>query len=178
MDEVDLMKEKNTKTHEIEHEKEETDENEDQEDWEGGDTELLLPLGSSSVMVHNEQHSMSMFVMFLQLDTVSLGQACLLELFNHIVRERVITRLKHAVILGYVIGCDIRNYFLVLSSKLQQIDKVSSPLTDCHRRLNGNTGLRIFVESQFPPSTVNAAIEDSLAELEHYLRTLNHADFR
>ena len=122
VDEVDLLKEKNTKTQEIEPGKEGQEEKE--EEWEGGDTELLLPLGSSSVMVHNEQHSMSMFVMFLQLDTVSLGQACLLELFNHIVRERVITRLKHAVILGYVIGCDIRNYFLELSSKLQQIDKV------------------------------------------------------
>ena len=63
------------------------------------------------------------------------------------------TKLKHIVILGYVIGCDIR-------------------------KLNNNTGLRIYVESQFPPTTVNEAIEECLAEMEEYLRTLNHADFK
>merc|ERR1719244_327990 len=95
----------------------------------------MIPLGSHSVMVHNEHHTMSMFVMYLQLDNTSLEKCCLLEVFTHIVRERIINRLKHVVILGYVIGCDIR-------------------------KLNNNTGLRIYVESQFPPDTVNDAIEE------------------
>ena len=34
------------------------------------------------------------------------------------------------------------------------------------------------MESQFPPTTVNSAIEECLAEMEEYLRTLNHADFK
>ena len=38
-------------------------------------------------------------------------------MFTHIVRESIVTKLKHVVILGYVIGCDIR-------------------------KLNNNTGLR------------------------------------
>lgn len=46
------------------------------------------------------------------------------------------------------------------------------------RKLNNNTGLRIFVESQFPPDTVNEAIEECLADLETYLKTLSHSDFR
>ena len=75
------------------------------------------------------------------------------QVFTHIVRESIVTKLKHIVILGYVIGCDIR-------------------------KLNNNTGLRIYVESQFPPTTVNEAIEECLAEMEEYLRTLNHADFK
>ena len=29
---------------------------------------------------------------------------------------------------------------------------------------------RIYVESQFPPTAVNAAIEECLAEMDHYLR--------
>jgi len=104
-------------------------------------------------MVHNEHHTMSMLIVFLQLDTTSLEKSCLLEVFTHIVRESIVTKLKHVVILGYVIGCDIR-------------------------KLNNNTGLRIYVESQFPPTTVNEAIEECLAEMDHYLRTLNHADFK
>ena len=44
--------------------------------------------------------------------------------------------------------------------------------------MNNNTGLRIFVESQFPPDTVNDAIEECLDDLDTYLRTLNHSDFR
>ena len=36
------------------------------EEVEEQDTELLLPLGSHSVMVLNEQHTMSMLVIFLQ----------------------------------------------------------------------------------------------------------------
>ena len=117
------------------------------------DQDLLLPLGTNSVMVHNEQHTMSMLVMFLQLDTTNLEKFCLLEVFTHLIRGRIIARLKHIVILGYVIGCDIR-------------------------KINNNTGLRIYVESQFPPSTVNLAIEESLQEVETFLRTLNHADFK
>merc|ERR1719237_2021518 len=93
-----------------------------------------------------------MLILFLQLDTTSLEKSCLLEVFTHIVRESIVTKLKHVVILGYVIGCDIR-------------------------KINNNTGLRIYVESQFPPSTVNLAIEESLQEVETFLRTLNHADF-
>ena len=34
------------------------------------------------------------------------------------------------------------------------------------------------MESQFPPSAVNDAIEDCLSDLEAYLKTLNHADFK
>ena len=96
---------------------------------------------------------MSMMVVFLQLDTTSLEKSCLLEVFTHIVRESIITKLKHVVILGYVIGCEIR-------------------------KLNNNTGLRIYVESQFPPTTVNNAIEDCLAEVDEYLKSLNHSDFK
>ena len=117
------------------------------------DQDLLLPLGTNSVMVHNEQHTMSMLVMFLQLDTTNLEKFCLLEVFTHLIRGRIIAKLKHIVILGYVIGCDIR-------------------------KINNNTGLRIYVESQFPPSTVNQAIEECLEEVETFLRTLNHADFK
>merc|ERR550532_2208356 len=91
-------------------------------------------------MVHNEQHTMSMLVMFLQLDTTNLEKFCLLEVFTHLIRGRIIAKLKHIVILGYVIGCDIR-------------------------KINNNTGLRIYVESQFPPSTVNQAIEECLEEV-------------
>ena len=29
---------------------------------------------------------------------------------------------------------------------------------------------RIYVESQFPPTAVNEAIEECLAEMDHYLR--------
>ena len=86
-------------------------------------------------------------------------------MFTHIVRESIVTKLKHVVILGYVIGCDIR-------------------------KLNNNTGLRweydssgyflasignffrIYVESQFPPTTVNNAIEECLAEMDQYLRSI------
>lgn len=117
------------------------------------DQELLLPLGTNSVMVHNEQHTMSMLVMFLQLDNTNLEKLCLLEVFTHLVRERIINKLREEVILGYVIGCDIR-------------------------KLNNSTGLRIYVESQFPPSTVHDAIEDILSELEAYLKTQNHSDFK
>ena len=31
---------------------------------------------------------------------------------------------------------------------------------------------RIYVESQFPPSTVNEAIEECLAEMDQYLRSI------
>ena len=117
------------------------------------DQDLLLPLGTNSVMVHNEQHTMSMLVMFLQLDNTNLEKLCLLEVFTHLVRERIINKLREEVILGYVIGCDIR-------------------------KLNNSTGLRIYVESQFPPSTVHDAIEDILSELEAYLKTQNHSDFK
>ena len=123
------------------------------EEVEEQDTELLLPLGSHSVMVLNEQHTMSMLVIFLQLDCTTLERACLLEVFTHLVRERIVTKLRHVVILGHGIGCDIR-------------------------KLHGNTGLRITVESQFPPSAVNTAVEESLAELEAHLRSLTHADFK
>ena len=33
---------------------------------------------------------------------------------------------------------------------------------------------RIYVESQFPPTAVNAAIEECLAEMDHYLRSTLH----
>ena len=123
------------------------------EEEEGTDHDLLVPHGTNSVMVHNEHHTMSMMVVFLQMDTTSLEKSCLLEVFAHIVRESIITKLKHVVILGYVIGCEIR-------------------------KLNNNTGLRIYVESQFPPTTVNNAIEDCLADVDEYLKTLSHSDFK
>ena len=123
------------------------------EEEEEQETEVLVPLGTNSVMVHNEQHTMSMLVMFLQLDNTNLEKLCLLEVFTHLVRERIINKLREEVILGYVIGCDIR-------------------------KLNNSTGLRIYVESQFPPSTVHDAIEDILSELEAYLKTQNHSDFK
>ena len=75
------------------------------------------------------------------------------KVFIHLVRERIINTLRHSVILGYVIGCDMR-------------------------KLNNNIGLRIFVESQFPPNTVNTAVEQCLEEIEQYLKTLNHSDFK
>ena len=126
---------------------------EEEEEADLQDQDLLLPLGTNSVMVHNEQHTMSMLVMFLQLDNTNLEKFCLLEVFTHLIRGRIIAKLKHIVILGYVIGCDVR-------------------------KINNNTGLRIYVESQFPPSTVNQAIEECLQEVETFLRTLNHADFK
>ena len=46
------------------------------------------------------------------------------------------------------------------------------------RKVNGSTGLRIYVESQFPPSTVNQAIEESLQEVDTFLNTINHQDFK
>ena len=36
------------------------------------------------------------------------------------------------------------------------------------------TFFRIYVESQFPPTTVNEAIEECLAEMDHYLRSTLH----
>ena len=126
---------------------------EDEDIEEEEETDLLIPLGTNSVMIHNEQHTMSMLVMFLQLDNTNLERLCLLEVFTHLVRERIITKLREGAILGYVIGCDIR-------------------------KLNNSTGLRIYVESQFPPSAVNDAVEDCLSDLEAYLKTLNHADFK
>ena len=126
---------------------------EDEDIEEVEETEMLVPLGTNSVMIHNEQHTMSMMVMFLQLDNTNLEKLCLLEVFTHLVRERIINKLREEVILGYVIGCDIR-------------------------KLNNSTGLRIYVESQFPPNAVNDAIEECLSDLEAYLKTLNHADFK
>ena len=43
------------------------------------DSELLLPLGTNSIIVDNEQHTMSMLVFYLQLDNTSLEKSCLLE---------------------------------------------------------------------------------------------------
>lgn len=60
------------------------------------------------MVVDNEKHTMSMMVFYLQLDNTNLEKCCLLEVFTHLVRERIINRLRHVVILGYVIGCDIR----------------------------------------------------------------------
>ncbi len=37
---------------------------------------------------------------------------------------------------------------------------------------------RISVESQFPPSAVNNAIENCIEDLEQYLLSLNHSDFK
>ena len=59
---------------------------EDEDIEEEEETDLLIPLGTNSVMIHNEQHTMSMMVMFLQLDNMNLERRCLL--FNHLVRER------------------------------------------------------------------------------------------
>ena len=78
------------------------------EEPEEQESEILLPLGTNSVVVHNEQHTMSMLLFYLQLDNPNLEKHCLLEVFTHIVRERIINKLRHVVILGYVIGCDIR----------------------------------------------------------------------
>ena len=123
------------------------------EEMEEQEKEILLPQGTNSVMIHNEQHTMSMLVVYLQLDNTNLEKACLLEVFTHLVRERIINKLRHVVILGYVIGCDIR-------------------------KLNNNIGLRIYVESQFPPSTVNDAVEECLSDIEAHLKTFNHSDFK
>jgi hypothetical protein len=40
--------------------------------------ELLLPLGTSTVTIHNEQHTMSAMVVFLQINSTSLDKSCLL----------------------------------------------------------------------------------------------------
>ena len=37
---------------------------------------------------------------------------------------------------------------------------------------------KISVESQFPPSAVNDAIENCIEDLEQYLLSLNHSDFK
>ena len=72
------------------------------------------------------------------------------------------------VILGYVIG------------RCQHVNMSHWPsLSGCDiRKVNSSTGLRIYVESQFPPSTVNQAIEDSLEEVGTFLDSLNHSDFK
>ena len=59
---------------------------EDEDIEEEEETDLLIPLGTNSVMIHNEQHTMSMMVMFLQLDNINLERRCLL--FTQLVRER------------------------------------------------------------------------------------------
>ena len=56
------------------------------EEEEGLDVELLVPVGSHAVMVHNEHHTMSMLVVFLQLDSTSLERSVLLEVLNSILR--------------------------------------------------------------------------------------------
>ncbi len=40
--------------------------------------ELLLPLGSNTVTIHNEQHTMSAMVVFFQINSTSLEKSCLL----------------------------------------------------------------------------------------------------
>ncbi|XP_023335027.1 insulin-degrading enzyme isoform X2 [Eurytemora carolleeae] len=115
--------------------------------------DLLLPLGSNAVVINNEHHTMSMVVFFLQLSSIALEKTCSLELFNHIVRERIISYLRNRIFLGNTIGCDVR-------------------------KINHTIGLRIQVESQFPPAAVNSAIEDCLEDLDPFLKSLNHSDLK
>ena len=108
-------------------------------------------------------------MLFLQLDNTNLEKFCLLEVFTHLVRGNIISRLKHMVILGYVIG---------MTMVVETVD-TNRELSGCDiRKVNGSTGLRIYVESQFPPSTVNQAIEESLQEVDTFLNTINHQDFK
>ena len=52
----------------------------------GEGPDILIPLGINSVIIHSKQHTMSMMVMFLQLDNINLERLCLL--FTQLVRER------------------------------------------------------------------------------------------
>ena len=40
--------------------------------------DILIPLGSNTVVIDNEQHTMSMVVFFLQVNPVSLEKGCIL----------------------------------------------------------------------------------------------------
>ena len=46
--------------------------------------ELLLPLGPNTLIIHNEQHTMSAMVVLLQINSTSLEKTCLLGIFKFI----------------------------------------------------------------------------------------------
>ena len=37
---------------------------------------------------------------------------------------------------------------------------------------------RVMVESQLPPTAVNLSIEDCIHDIDDYIKSLNHADFK
>ena len=44
--------------------------------------ELLLPLGTNTLIIHNEQHTMSAMVVLLQINSTSLEKTCLLGILD------------------------------------------------------------------------------------------------
>lgn len=103
--------------------------------------ELLLPLSDHVFIVHNEVQRASCVLYFLQCGTNTPAAAAAVGLFHLVARVSLVRTMKNVVALGYVVGCDVR-------------------------RMNGNLGFRIAVESQYPLPTVHSTIEKAIDDLE------------
>ena len=82
------------------------------------------------VIVNNEVHSSSCVLYYIECSKNQTEPASQLELFFHLVQVKLISAMKHVVPLGYVVGCDIR-------------------------KVNGQLGFRITVESQYPLTIIH-----------------------
>lgn len=103
--------------------------------------ELLLPVSDHVFIVHNEVQRASCVLYFLQCGTNTPAASAAVGLFHLVARVSLVRTMKNVVALGYVVGCDVR-------------------------RMNGNLGFRIAVESQYPLPTVHSTVEKAIADLE------------
>ncbi len=122
--------------------------------------EFVVSSGSSDngiakniVIVDNEVQSSSCVLFYLQCEKNLPEFSCKLELFYHLVREKLVTAMKTVVPLGYVVHCDLR-------------------------KANGSLGFRITLESQYPLTVVHDSIEQAIDDLDDFLANFPEETFQ